>query len=302
MFRSLLLPLLAVLAAILPGQSPSCGPHGTAATVLITPAGLAQRLHQPELVVLAVGDGGSRTYQGGHIPGAVALDARKLWTSTGGLSVELPSAQVLAEAMTRLGITPQSRIVLYPSGAGDTRVSRVYWTLDAIGLGARTSILDGGLAAWTDAGLPLERKEGRPAQRAPFPPCLQADVLADYGDVQAHLHQPGTVIVDAREDSDYSGGMEMMGRRGHIPGAVSIPEPSLISQGRYLPLEALRAKFAAAGIKPGATVVSYCHIGLMATEVYVAARLLGYQARMYDGSFEDWAAHKNSPVELSPGR
>lgn len=297
-YSLLLSALLACAAPLLPAQSPACGPHATPNSLLITAPTLARHLHDPGLVVLAVGDGNHKGYDAGHIPGALPLDATTLWVKNR-LSVELPTAPALARVMTRLGITPQSRIVLYPSEAGDTRVSRTYWTLDAIGLGRRTSILDGGLPAWAAAGEPLERRANSPARTAPFPPCLQLDGFADAAYVQSRLHQPGTVIVDAREAMDYSGAMEMMGRRGHIPGAVNIPEPSLIANGRYLPLDELRAKFAAAGIKQGDTVVSYCHIGLMATEVYVAARLLGYPAKMYDGSFEDWAAHKGSPVETS---
>src|SRR6185437_3137226 len=271
------------LAAGALAQAPACGPHRGPGSVLTTAAEVAAHLHDAGMVVLAVTDAKGGSYKNGHIPGALELDAGALFVQRK-LSVELPSAEALAQVMTKLGITPQSRIVLYPSGAGDTRVSRAYWTLDALGLGARTSILDGGLDAWTAAGQPLQRNG-----------------YADAEYVQAHLHTPGIALVDAREAMDYSGAMEMMGRRGHIPGAVNIPEPDLVAKGRYLPLEALRQKFAAAGVKPGDTVVSYCHIGLMATEVYVAARALGYQAKMYDGSFEDWAAHKNFPVEASTG-
>lgn len=287
------------LALGVSAQSPACGPHGGPGTVFITAKDLAAQLHDPALVVLAVTDDRGREYGAGHIPGALLLDASTLWRKNQ-LSVELPGAQELAGAMTKLGISPQSRIVLYPSGAGDTHVSRTYWTLDAIGLGARTSILDGGLDAWKAAGQPLVRQPSKPAQRAAFPPCLQKDLYADAAFVEGHLHAPGIALVDARAEMDYSGDMEMMGRRGHIPGAVNIPEPSLISNGRYLSLDALRQKFTAAGIKRGDTVVSYCHIGLMATEVYVAARALGFEAKLYDGSFEDWAAHKDFPVERSP--
>lgn len=299
MMKNLAMACLGLLATAAAGQAPACGPHGSPETVLISTQALAAQLREPNLVVLVVGDRG--VYRGGHIPGALWVDIQSLLAPDSRLSVELPTAEQLAHTLTGLGITRQSRIVLYPSGGDDTRVSRVYWTLDAAGLGANTSILDGGKARWQQEGRPLEKGERRAPPRPAFAPCLQRDLFADAAYVKAHLHQPGVVIVDAREAEDYNGDMEMMGRRGHIPGAVNIPEPDIIAEGRYQPVATLRRMFAAAGIKPGDTVVSYCHIGLMATEVYVAARLLGYDAKMYDGSFQDWAAHIDFPVEASPG-
>jgi thiosulfate/3-mercaptopyruvate sulfurtransferase len=87
-------------------------------------------------------------------------------------------------------------------------------------------------------------------------------------------------------------------RKGHIPGAGNIPFNSLIdAQGMFLKPDQLREKFAAAGAKSGDRVVSYCHIGQQATVVYFTARYLGFDARMFDGSFEDWNAHADWPVE-----
>jgi thiosulfate/3-mercaptopyruvate sulfurtransferase len=60
--------------------------------------------------------------------------------------------------------------------------------------------------------------------------------------------------------------------------------------------------FAAAGIKPGDTVVSYCHIGQQATMVYFAARRLGIKARVYDGSWDEWSRNMELPVETTPAK
>jgi len=59
----------------------------------------------------------------------------------------------------------------------------------------------------------------------------------------------------------------------------------------------LAAMFHDAGVKTGDRVVSYCHIGQQATVVYFVARYLGYDARLYDGSWEDWGSHSENPVE-----
>ncbi|MFN8650559.1 MAG: hypothetical protein U0133_01495 [Gemmatimonadales bacterium] len=48
-----------------------------------------------------------------------------------------------------------SRIVIVFSSDWISPATRVWLTLDFLGLGRRTALLDGGLAAWRAAGLPV---------------------------------------------------------------------------------------------------------------------------------------------------
>lgn len=119
--------------------------------------------------------------------------------------------------------------------------------------------------------------------------------------MDANLGKPGHVVVDARNVEFYTGAKAggRPERNGHIPGAVSIPFDSLLTDApRFKPERELRAAFAAAGVKDGDRVVAYCHIGQQATVVYFAARVLGYPVVLYDGSFEDWSA-RGKPVEAA---
>jgi thiosulfate/3-mercaptopyruvate sulfurtransferase len=282
----------------------TCGGHGNKDTMIVSTAWLADHLKDPNLVILSLGP--PAEYEKEHIAGAQMVTPNELSTPMvdGQLMLELPPMEQLQKAFAAWGVTNKSRIVLYlvnPNGiAGGTRV---YLTLDAMGLGAQTSMLDGGLPAWKSEGRPVTA-EVRKATAGKLDLCPQSDVIASGDWVHDNIKHPGAAIIDARAPQFYSGasaGKYHNGtdeRAGHIPGAANIPFSSLIDEkGYFLKPEKLREKFSGAGVKQGDRVVSYCHIGQQATVVYFTARYLGYDARMYDGSFEDWSMHSEWPVE-----
>ena len=133
--------------------------------------------------------------------------------------------------------------------------------------------------------------------------CPNGEVITDISYVSANMHHPGVAIVDARLAEFYSGATQPDKQRfGHIPGAGNLPYPMLTDgTGRLKSADDLAKLFRDAGVKPGDHVVVYCHIGQQASAAYFAARYLGYDVRLFDGSWEDWSAHKDLPAETSPG-
>jgi thiosulfate/3-mercaptopyruvate sulfurtransferase len=294
----------AVLARV-PAVAAGCGGHGTRESMLVNTAWLAEHLHDEKVVMLAVGK--QDEYGAGHIPGSAYLDSAEMRTPapsgrTEALILELPPLERAREVLTRLGVKDGSRIVLYSTGDNATMTARMYLTLDAMGLGGVASILDGGLVVW--------RRESRPTtQDVPAPAtgnlqlCPQTDVVASLDYVRSQMGKPNTAIVDARLPEYYSGEKIPQQRRaGHIPGAINIPFASLLDEsGRVLPVETLEHKFEAAGAHRGEQVITYCHIGQQASLAYFVARYLGYDSRMFDGSWQEWSAHTELPAERSPG-
>jgi thiosulfate/3-mercaptopyruvate sulfurtransferase len=134
------------------------------------------------------------------------------------------------------------------------------------------------------------------------PLTVWADAIVDAAFVQSRLTAPGTVVIDARTPAFYSGAQtggsaEKPHRAGHITGAKNVPyTDTLTDQGLLKSADALAAMFRDAGVKAGDTVVTYCHIGQQATAVAFAARTLGFNVRLYDGSFEDWSRRASLPV------
>jgi thiosulfate/3-mercaptopyruvate sulfurtransferase len=266
------------------------------ASFVVTADWLAQHLQDPKLVLLHVGE--PQEYEAAHIPGAQYLARQSISTPAGSLPIlELPPVDQLRDTFEKLGIGDDSRIVVYFGKDWVTPAARVILTLDYLGLGPRVSLLDGGMPAWVAAGHAttkdlVERPRGRLRAGA------RGDVVVDAAWVQAHLKDPQVALVDARAPEFYRGDSPgMASRAGHIPGAVNIPFSAVVDESTKLKDKAaLATLFSQAGIKQGQTVVSYCHIGQQASLLYLVARSLGYNARMYDGSFTEWASAAENPV------
>lgn len=296
MIRFAFAALLGAAAAI---AGPACGGHGDAKTLLVSTEWLAAHANNSKVALIAVGD--PADYARSHIPGAAYLRSQDLSSKLSPLTLELPPMIELTETFRALGVGNDSHIVIYAGrNARFIQATRVYLTLDAMGLGAQTSILDGGMAAWESEKRPLSTETPTP-KRSALSPCEQSDVITDSTYLAANLRHKGVDIVDARAPEFYSGESTGNGKRaGHIPGAINLPFTTMVDpQGKLYPAETLREMFHRAGIQAGDRVVSYCHIGLQATMVYFTARYLGYDARLYDGSWEDWSAHKDLPAETA---
>src|SRR5690606_36808336 len=121
------------------------------------------------------------------------------------------------------------------------------------------------------------------------------------------LGNPHVALLEARPEDQYSGanpGADVP-RAGHIPGAVNIFWERMIhsaAEPRLRDVESLRALFREAGIEPGDTVVAYCRTGMQASYAYFVSRVLGYETRLYDGSFMDWSRREALPVSVPATR
>lgn len=261
---------------------------------VVDAAWLQAHLKDPGLVLLHVGP--PEGYARAHIPGARLVSMSAITTRTDTLAFELPPVANLVRAFQALGVTDQSRVVLYWDGNSVPPTTRVWFTLDRLGLAERASILDGGLAAWQANGGPVTEMVPQP----PAPGRLTAHprpVTVDLEWVAAHLRDPKVVVLDTREPRYWDGSdAGSQPRAGRIPGAPNVPYSRLIRDGRLLDLPAADELLRGAGAGSGKRLVPYCHAGQQATVVYFTARRLGYDVRLYDGSFQQWSRHTEVPV------
>jgi len=286
--------MLLLVVAEVGAQAQTPAPAPAREPWLVTTSWLQEHLTDPNLVVLQVA-ATRREYRQGHLPGARFLWSQSYAPSTPDGTYELPSLEQAAALAAELGLRPDSRIVLVYSGVQVQQTARALLTLEQYGLGRRASILNGGFDAWK-AGGRLVSTDTPQFAAGTARPAGGGRFIADAAYVQAQLNQPSTAVVDAREARFYKGEGGGQPRPGHIPGAINVPFASLLDGSRIRDEAALREIFAAAGVRPGTEVITYCHVGQQASLVWLAARILGHDARLYDGSFEDWSGRDDLPV------
>ena len=265
----------------------------------ISTAWLESHLRDPNLVLLQVGE--ESQYKSAHIPGARFVRLADVAATSDELSLEMPTAPQLRQRLQGLGISDGSRVVVYFGNNQVSAATRILFTLQSAGLGAHADLLDGGMQKWRREGRTLTDRATAATQPGTLAPFNLQPTIVDAAFVRAHARQPGYVLIDARAAMYYDGleesGADGHHRRGHIPGANSLPFTSITNDDLTLKTPAeLLALFRKAGVKPGDRVIAYCHIGQQATVVVLAARAIGIDAVLYDGSFEDWTM-RDLPVE-----
>lgn len=306
--RALFAASVVVVSVLLPVKSKAQGSDARS-KILVSTDWLSKHLSDPNLVLLHVGE--KAEYDREHLPGArfVRLDdiADSDHEKPGALMLQVPANESLREKLSALGISDDSRVVVYYGNDWVTPSTRVVFTLDYAGLGNQSSLLDGGMQQW---------KREKRALTSEIPKSVKGNlsalktkpIVVDADWVKSNIGKPGISVVDGRAAAFYDGvqaggGHAGRHRSGHIAGAKSIPFTEITNDQLQLksPSE-LSAIFAKAGVKPGDTVVGYCHIGQQATGMLFAARSLGYKVLLYDGSFEDWSARSSYPVETGASK
>lgn len=272
--------------------------------LLISTEQLAELLGGPELVVLHVG-ADRESFDGGHVPGARFLEWSAVATARDGIPNEFPSRLLLRDTFAAAGVGDGSQVVLYDAAKG-LLAARAFVALELIGFKGGVAVLDGQLAAWISENRPVQVGPPKAAEQAELTLQPADAVVVEAEDVRRALGGGGTELVDARSPAEWSGekaGRDVApARAGHLPGALNVPWTEHLAEGdtpRLKSLDELRALYA--GIEAGAPVVVYCRTGVKASHAYFVLRLLGHRPHLYDGSYIEWHADPEAPIETAEG-
>jgi thiosulfate/3-mercaptopyruvate sulfurtransferase len=273
----------------------------------ISVAELAARIDDPDIRICEVrwnlrdAERGPRDYLEAHLPGAIRIDLETDLSdrhAPGALGRHpLPDPGAFRARMSSLGIGTDDVVVAYDDGTG-VPASRLWWMLDALGHpGVR--VLDGGVAAWRGADLPLEAGSG---QVWPAAALMLADAWPRTIDRAALRERLGSLtLLDVRAGERYRGEVEPVDPLpGHIPTARTAPSADNTGpDGMLRGPDELAARFAELGADSGAVVVS-CGSGVTACHTALAMRVAGLDDPiLYPGSYSDWVG-AGLPVLIGP--
>jgi thiosulfate/3-mercaptopyruvate sulfurtransferase len=246
------------------------------------------RLNAPE---------GRPAYVTGHLPGAAYVDLEGELSQRGRPEIgryPLPALGDLEQAARRWGISDGELVVAYDDNDG-VAAARAWWLLRRQGIDIR--VLDGGIRAWIDAGLPLARGDVAPQRGT----VTLTDVDPGVATIDDAARAPsGGHLIDVRAPDQYRGiTTGLSPAAGHIPGAINIPAIAHISaRGTLKTPQEIRATIAASGVLSDTPIVLYCGTGIASTHSALAFAHAGIETRVFAGSWSQWSLASGRPVAV----
>jgi thiosulfate/3-mercaptopyruvate sulfurtransferase len=309
-YLTALLASLALLSGCHPHaediQATNADKTGNQIDSLVSVEWLMNNLEDPNLVILDAsvmiesdGDGGFRTVNGrgnfeaGHIPTAGFADLKgDLVDGDADIGYAIPEPEQFAAAMGALGVGDDSKVVIYDAG-GSMWAARVWWMLRWVGFD-NAALLDGGQAAWTNAGYSLSTVPPTRAAKT-LTVNLRPELIVDKNEVLAAIDDESVNIVDALPEAHYRGDYAMYARPGHIPTATNVSVADLADEsGHYKSMDELDAMFDG---DRDARTITYCGGGIAASgNAFIMHRLGFKDVALYSASLQEWSVDPELPM------
>ncbi|MBE91270.1 MAG: 3-mercaptopyruvate sulfurtransferase [Rhodospirillaceae bacterium] len=272
---------------------------------LLSTEWLAANLDDPKVVVVdaslprvGVKEDTRANYRDAHIPGAPFFDIDVIADPNASLPHMMPTAEIFAEGVCKLGISNDTKVVIYDQH-GIYSAPRAWWMFRAFGHD-NVGVLDGGLPKWRSDGYPVASDTVVPSL-AEFSANVRPELLRLVEQVNANISSGGEQVIDARGAGRYNGtetetraGL----RSGHIPGSLNVPYANIVKDGSMVDSTALRHAFEAGGVDFAKPITTSCGSGITACILALGLYLEGRDdVAIYDGSWTEWGGREDLPIE-----
>lgn len=276
----------------------SAGNRSANPDLLWSPEQLRAALGSPGLSIVDTRQ--AESFSAGRIPGARHLDPYFVNCDDTDPAPLASFTRMWANMLGWRGVKPGDTIVFYGAFT-DMCAARGFWFAEYLGC-RNVHVLDGGIKAWAEAGLPIE-KESSPPKAAKFSFEAVTGRVATYASILEAIDDPDCLILDNRSPAEFSGEDRRARYGGAVPKARLCNWEDLYDHatGRMKPLNALRDIFENVGATPDKEITVYCNTGFRSAHAYLALRLLGYpRVKNYVGSWQEWGNRDGLPI-VRPG-
>ena len=241
-----------------------------------------------------------REFEERRIPGARFFDIDEISRQNTPLPHMLPDSRDFEDAVRALGVDRGDAVVTY-DGLGVFSAPRAWWMFRVFGHD-NVAVLDGGFPAWAAGGNPLEHGPAPEVIPGNFSAAFRPELVRSLDEVRGALAQAAAAVVDARgvprfrgEEPELRPGV----RPGHIPGSRNVPYGAITPEGRLAGPDAVRVRFAQAGVDLDRPVITTCGSGISACILALGLYRAGKKdVAVYDGSWTEWGSRPDTAVAV----
>lgn len=275
---------------------------------IITVSELKELYEKVDLVILDVSNGknAKSNYNQKHLDGAIFLDLNtELAEINEDLSIggrhPLPSIKNFSQLLSKIGITPNTNVVLYDDKSGANAAARMWWMLKSVGH-EKVQVLNGGFQEAERLNFPINSKTVVPISAQAYRIENWKLPLATIDEVEKTSVNQDGLIIDVREPSRFIGEAEPIDLvSGHIPNAINIPfSTNLDENGLFLSSEKLKEKYKNVFESHNPkTIIVHCGSGVTACHTLLAMDYAGFEIpKLYVGSWSEWSRN-GKPIAMS---